>query len=526
MRDPATFLGELEAAADALEVDTVGELLDDLDPTLFSAREVARTLATLRRKRLFPELEKAAALFAIARPDLPVVKRQWAQALLDQQRVGQALAVLEASRGAVVDDPVEGPEVRGLIGRAYKQRYVDRGEPGDLERAVAAYAGEWRRDSRNRWHGINLVALIERGRRDGVDPGVPDDARAIARLIRSQVEALAGVSDLATLAALQDPERVDVWEIATALEASVALAEEAPAREWARLYVRHPATDSFELGSTLRQLREVWQLEGSALGRWLVPILQSRFLDPIETDSARRTLQGASTALPERPAEQEGFERVWGAEGYRRFEWLDTLYERSRAVGLVSDAATGDPCGTGFLVRGRDLRPAWGDAPVLLTNSHVLSERSEDEAPLGPGEGKVTFTRLPGRPGVPIGEILFSSPREDLDVTICRIDPPPGDLAPLPVTPHCPVSAGDGRPQRVYVVGHPGGAEMVVSLYDNDLAGYAGRYVRYRSPTEGGHSGSPVLNRAWTTFAVHHRALADLRVNEGVLVEHIAAALS
>ena len=60
-------------------------------------------------------------------------------------------------------------------------------------------------------------------------------------------------------------------------------------------------------------------------------------------------------------------------------------------------------------------------------------------------------------------------------------------------------------------------------MYDNDLANYTPPYVRYRSPTEAGNSGSPVFNRQWGLFAVHHRALQVEQVNEGVLFDAISA---
>jgi hypothetical protein len=64
------------------------------------------------------------------------------------------------------------------------------------------------------------------------------------------------------------------------------------------------------------------------------------------------------------------------------------------------------------------------------------------------------------------------------------------------------------------------------ALYDNSLAGYEKPFVRYRSPTEGGNSGSPVFNRQLKSFAIHHRALEDMRLNEGILLNEIKAALA
>src|SRR6266446_4101345 len=80
--------------------------------------------------------------------------------------------------------------------------------------------------------------------------------------------------------------------------------------------------------------------------------------------------------------------------------------------------------------------------------------------------------------------------------------------------------------QRVYVIGHPGGRELAVSLYDNSVAGYARQFVHYRSPTEAGNSGSPVFDRRLKCFAIHHRALEDKQLNEGIILDEIKKAIA
>jgi hypothetical protein len=73
-------------------------------------------------------------------------------------------------------------------------------------------------------------------------------------------------------------------------------------------------------------------------------------------------------------------------------------------------------------------------------------------------------------------------------------------------------------------MGHPKGAELAISLYDNRLVQYCEPYVHYRSPTEGGSSGSPVFTRQWRVFALHHRTRPEQQVNEGVLFGPIKTA--
>lgn len=54
---------------------------------------------------------------------------------------------------------------------------------------------------------------------------------------------------------------------------------------------------------------------------------------------------------------------------------------------------------------------------------------------------------------------------------------------------------------------------------------YESHYVRYRSPTESGHSGSPVYDRQLNSFAIHHRAREDKKLNEGIILKEIQSAL-
>src|SRR5262249_55483223 len=122
----------------------------------------------------------------------------------------------------------------------------------------------------------------------------------------------------------------------------------------------------------------------------------------------------------------------------------------------------------------RDRRPCWdrfpyvgggpllalGKRAVFLTNSHVISLDPVDEAPLRPLQAEVEFTRLNGRPRVRLGELVFSSQRIEMDISILQIIPPP-DAGKLELCPTLPKISGTSM-QRVYVVGHPKGQELAV----------------------------------------------------------------
>ena len=500
--EPKQYLTELESALEQYRFRDVRALTDQVDPASFDLSQIKKVLALIRRKRQFADLEHAASLFTMAGREDPVIRRQWCQSLLDQGRVLQALATLNFMSEKYSDDPAEGPEIRGLAGRAYKQLFINGGDPESLRAAITAYRVDWERHQGNyRWHGINLVALLSRAKHDGISTDNDLNAAAIAQQIRDDIEAQ-GASG--------------VWDYATSMEAAIAQQDEDAVLALAKKYIQHPDADAFELASTLHQLKDMWRLEGTAIGNKLLPVLEYAALQR-EGGSVRPMQLG-------KVPDGEGFEAVYGTEAVVKLQWIDTLYRCCTAIGRIGDAATGDPAGTGFIMSGVDLCSAWGNGPLLLTNSHVISLDPVDEAPLLPSQAEIEFTRLNGRPRVRLGELVYSSPRIEMDISILRVIAPP-DSTKLELCSFLPKISNASMP-RVYVIGHPRGQELAVSLYDNSLAEYSQQYVRYRSPTEEGNSGSPVLDRQLSCFAVHHRALIGKQLNEGITLEAIRRAIA
>jgi hypothetical protein len=499
---PKQYLAELQSALEQYRFREVRALTDQVDPTAFDLPQIKKALHLIRRKRLFAELEHAASLFSMAGKDDPVVRRQWCQSLLDQGRVPQALAALNLMSRKYSDDPVEGPEIRGLVGRAYKQRFVTNGDAESLRAAINAYRFYWERhQGDHRWHGINLVSLLSRAKRDGISVDNDLDAAAIAQQIHDEIE---------------EQGATGIWDYATSMEAALAQQDEHVILTAAKKYVQHPDADAFELASTLRQLKEVWRLEGTDIGNKLLPVLEYAVLQ--REGGSVHPMQLGKVPVG------EGFEAVFGSEATVKLQWIDTLYRCCRAIGRIGNAATGEPAGTGFLMSGTDLCPGWGNGPFFLTNSHVISMDPVDQAPLHPSQAEVEFTRLNGRPRLGLGELVYSSRCIAMDISVLRIVAPP-DAGKLELCPTLPKISNTSM-QRVYVVGHPNGQELAVSLYDNSLAEYSEQYVRYRSPTEAGNSGSPVLDRQLSCFAVHHRAVKEKQLNEGIALEAVIRAIA
>jgi hypothetical protein len=139
----------------------------------------------------------------------------------------------------------------------------------------------------------------------------------------------------------------------------------------------------------------------------------------------------------------------------------------------------------------------------------------------------VRFTRLPELGELSV-EVLFAS--SEHDTTICRLPrlvEPAGAPLGLRLGPadRLMSAAGSGRPDRsrCLVVGHPRGHDVRISLYDTrviELHEGEGR-LRYRSPTDAGSSGSPVLDDDLNVIAMHHASNAGAGFNEGILLSRV-----
>ncbi len=527
------FIANLKEAAVTFDKAQASELVEALVKDVHSSGEVypeqeaQEILNILLDNRYFDLAQQAGDVFIQWGEESPKVKRQYAQALIDQGNITAAIYVLEKLEQ---DSPEEEKdEARGLIGRAYKQLYINarknvKGLPSSLDikhlnEAMLCYYNAYQ-NSNYAWQGINTVALVKRAERDGVSLTNAPNTEALAKDILSAINEKKSKGE------------IESWDYAIAVEAYLALSKPEEALGWLSHYVKSDDVNAFGLASTLRQFREVWQLEHTKEpGDSLLPLLMASLLEK----------EGGYFELTPTPKswevltniENKGYEKVFGHDEFETLKWFTLGINRARTVGRVENIS-GRFVGTGFLVRGSDLNESFGEELLFLTNAHVLSPKGIENGSLSPRAAVFRFEVLGQAPEYKVAEVLWSSPSHQLDATLVRIEPKISldKLSPNPIASNLPPV--DNK-QHVLVIGHPQGRNMSFSLRDNLLLDHKVPKVHYRAPTEPGSSGSPVFNSDWELIALHHSGSKSMprlndqagtyEANEGIWIQSIINAL-
>jgi len=543
--DADADLTKLTAALEARDNGATYAFCNDLITRVYKAAEpyplnpAKKLLSTLRRRRFFEQMERLADAFIQTGAGSHTVRRLYVQALLDQGNFTAALQVIER---LIADtegtDSAENAEAKGLMGRAYKQLYVNATAPAVkrnqkwLDEAATAYYGPYRLEPKSyAWHGINVVAVAYRGVRDNVPlttPGFPLPA-TLAQEILDQIETKDAT------------DNADHWDYATAIEACVALGKLKDALNWARKYVKYQKADVFEFSSTLRQLVEVWGLpralsaEDKRTEEAILSLLRATIL---EREGGQVEQSGEAIRAELIGLKSTDLEKVFGVDRFFSLDWYRRGLIRCAGVARIGLEPTRG-VGTGFLLKGATLNPRLGDELYLLTNSHVVSPGPEGSMAMRPADAIVTFEGLPGaeHQSWTVKDLIFNSPIRELDVSLLRLDRTVPGVEPYPIAPALPDRDGA---RRAYVVGHPLGGGVSFSLQDNLLLDWDRRLVHYRTPTEPGSSGSPVFDDQWRLIAIHHAGRSGIRklngkpgtyeANEGInilaVVEEIRQKLS
>lgn len=300
-----------------------------------TAEDLPALLTALRDQREFAALLALCERLGLdAQAASPTLRRLQAQALIETG----ALTLAATSLQTLLDDarlpPAERLEAQGLLGRVHKQRFIElaaqQAQADDTVTAAAADAAQGRggvtdsdpdngqRSSPNRnpnsglhsalrltlaaavaayrapyaaqpaqalWHGVNLLALLWRARRDGWRDIAADlDLDTLAAQLLGQLQAR--------------PQALrDDWHLATLAEVSLYFSLRSgdlqPVEDALALHLQSPGVQAFHVASTLRQFSQLWDIDtlrpgqsGHALAdaarvqrlRHLVDILRLRLL--------------------------------------------------------------------------------------------------------------------------------------------------------------------------------------------------------------------------------------------------------
>lgn len=497
---------------------------DKLEPT---SRDLLKLL--LKHRQYDAVMEIGDAALAVA-PDTPAIRLNYAQALVDSGRTAPALRMYTG----IAEDPATGAadrsEARGGVGRCYKQLLLE-GTNAErrtdyLQRALEAYGGLYHANRSLFWHGINATALLSYAERNSITmPGIKNSGKLASE---TAAEVLLTVKDLC------EP---DSWAIATACEAHVARGEIEEALSCAKKLVEAADANAFTIGSLLRQLVSVWEIDPkSQLGTTLLPVLreaQIRLAGGVVTVDSRDTAADRLSELGNLENSQAGvvLEKVFGTERFKTLKWWRNGLLRCRAVVRIDDRNDDSPIGTGFLVAGNEIHPSLPEL-VVVTNCHVVPDRVKER------DAVVTFHGLDddeaGRKSFLVQRLWWRSPASPpgVDTAILELDGKPNvEPVPLADTLHL-----QNDKSRAYIIGHPRGYDQPqFSIQDNLLLDHDDVRLHYRSPTEGGSSGSPVFEDLWKVIGLHHAGSARMScltkagthaANEALRIDAIRAAIA
>ncbi len=463
-------------------------------------------LTDLRNIRDFGLLIDVAEAIGRVAPVEPTPRRLYAQALIDTGRITAAQDVLEVLRRRIPADHPEMAEVTGLLGRSYKQMYFDsrfRASTAarlSMANAIEAYRAGYQADTRrNTWHGVNLLACVAHCQRNGIDYPPDIDSQQLAKEL------------LSALKAVPEGERDD-WYLATLAEASLGTEDWETIESALREYTASPKTKEFHLSSTLRQFKEVWNLDQDDRGQAALEVLKVQRMSL--PDATVRIPADPGPTLQKIPSESQ-FQAVLGIEkGTKTREWWIRGLDQGLGVAAIRQKL-GKRFGTGFLVRSKDFVDDDPGEFLLLTNFHVLNSKGA-EGGATPDVVEVRFEAIDPNQSYEIDEIICESPRDDLDFCLMRLKGDLKDPKPLDIAKGLPTIQPDPPQPQVFVIGHPQGEEQTYAFQDNEILDHEGapngtpprpeiRRVHYRTTTEEGNSGSPVFNKMWGVVALHHK---------------------
>jgi V8-like Glu-specific endopeptidase len=520
-------------------------IADELARPETSVEYVRNAVKVLNNVRHFEHTCTLGKTWVACRAFDATITKCYAQALIDLFELDSAEKLLNDALAKAKEIPNDAqargeiPEYYGLLGRVEKQRYVRSSDKQRLVEATNRYLIQIEAKRQTEgwfWHAINAIALVAREQREGVIP----NGRTI------QVPSASDVYKHMKKLYHETPD--NPWISATASEAALALGKADDAELWLYRFLNHERVQPFYVQSYDRQLREIWQGNptrgGSNCADRLARITTRHIL---RTQSQFSVSRAAIPALKEAVERGElgGLEKNFLGESTFSVANVRDMLAACSSIGCVMNTS-GARLGTGFLLDG-----AWlgfsNVGTVFVTNAHVISTTVPKAIP--PSKALISFeveSEIAPKPiFYNVDQVLFesepgnlgASSDDTLDVTVVTLK------SETQVVPRfTALKAAISLPlvqdkSKAYVVGHPMGSGLQISLNDSLLLDIddAERLVHYRTPTDPGSSGSPVFNTDWEVIGLHHggsrktprlRGSGDYEANEAISLLSIKRKIS
>jgi hypothetical protein len=351
------------------------------DEDLAEAKDLVEAL---RDEALYEEMGALAEAVSRRDPKDARNRRLYGQYLINTGKATVAIDLLTPLAQRLEKGDPEFAEAMGLIGRANKQIFFDAGDKADpsahaaLGQALAAYRVPFEESpEKNTWHGVNLLALLYRARRLGVQIAPDLSPRQVAKSV------------VAELVATPKEKRHPVWYLPTLAEASLGLGDWDVVEGNVRAYAASDRVRPFQIESTLRQFTEVWDIEAlDERGRGLVTTLRARLLQ-LNGGEIRASAEDVQRWREQAPPTPGQLEAILGSEGPQTYKWWRTGLERASSVCAVRQRL-GQRFGSGFLLKAGALGLQPPDELVALTNFHVVNKEGALGA-LTPETAEVAF---------------------------------------------------------------------------------------------------------------------------------------
>jgi hypothetical protein len=241
---------ELKAAATSMIDRLTHGRADD------TTSEAKKLIEELRDQRQFGPLVEVAKVYIANAPYDAEIAIWLAQGLIEAGKAKDARVLLaDIAAKALATSPRAYIEAKGLLGRSWKQTFFDAPDKSSeyakeaISNALMEYKACYDAEpGGSAWAAGNLLALSDFARRHDIAIAAGIEPHALALKVLTALDAT-------------PKDKRDNWYHASRAEAYLAMGDLDAVELHIGAYVRDPKTTAFQLGGTLRQFTELWELD-------------------------------------------------------------------------------------------------------------------------------------------------------------------------------------------------------------------------------------------------------------------------